>query len=117
MDGDIAKKIFANFLKENNLMWIAIAYYFGKPKKAYFDHRTNIQILNESAILADRSNVDDHIKKHLIDMVGKTRDPSIMFIRFKHDYILDIYRLWKNYIEKNWNKIYDKFYKNKRSLM
>lgn len=110
MNGDIAKRIFAKFLKENKLMGIALVYYFGKSKYPTICP-SNIKILNKSARKADKEIDIKFISQHLIDMVGKTRDPNIMLKKFEHDYLYDIYMEWKEYVNKNWNIIYEKYYK------
>ena len=69
------------------------------------------------AVEAERETNIKLFARRLKDMVGRTREPSVMLVHFKHDYLYDIYVLWKDYVDKNWDKIYDEFYKNKRSLM
>ena len=113
MSGDIAKRIFAKFLKENKLMGMALVYYFGKSKYPTICP-SNIKILNKSARKADKEIDINLISQYLIDMVGRTRDPSIMLKKFEHDYLYDIYIEWKEYIKKHKIQIYQKYYqKNK----
>ena len=112
MSGDIAKRIFAKFLKENKLMGMALVYYFGKPKYQV-TCPSNIKVLNESARKADNGKDINFISQYLIDMAGRTRDPNIILKKFKHDYLYDIYIEWKKYVKKNKKQIYQKYYQNK----
>ena len=115
MSGDIAKRIFAKFLKERKLMGIALVYFFGKPSYNNLKmYSSNIKVLNESARKADNGKDINFISQYLIDMAGRTRDPNIILKKFKHDYLYDIYIEWKKYVEKNKKQIYQKYYqKNK----
>ena len=88
MSGDIAKRIFAKFLKERKLMGIALVYFFGKPSYNNLKiYSSNIKVLNTWAKEADEEIKLDYIAKRLIDMVGFTREPYTMLKKQKTTYM------------------------------
>ena len=109
MEGDIAKKIFIKFLKENKLMGNVLIYFFGKPMSNHI--LSNTKILNQEARSADRTVNQRYKKSCLIHMLGETRDISVGIVIPKQDLLYDAYLKWKQYVNDNWNNIYNQYYK------
>ena len=109
MEGDIAKKIFIKFLKENKLMGNVLIYFFGKPMWNHI--LSNTKILNQEARSADRTVNPIYKKSCLIHMLGETRDISVGIIKPKQDLLYDAYLKWEQYVNDNWNDIYNQYYK------
>jgi hypothetical protein len=109
MEGDIAKKIFIKFLKEKKLMGNVLIYFFGKPMWNHI--LSNTKILNQEAKSADKTVNPRYKKSDLIHMLGLTHDISVGIIKPKQDLLYDAYLKWEQYINDNWNDIYNKYYK------
>lgn len=118
MNGDTAKKIFVNFLKEKKIMGKALPYFFGKPSYNTLQmcggkYLSNTKILNEEAKKTDEKDDEDFIARHLIDMLGRTRTPAVMFMQPKRDYLFEIYLEWEFYIQTHKHLIYKNYFQTK----
>lgn len=86
-----------------------LIYSFGKPMSNHI--LSNTKILNQEARIADRT-VDPRYKKNgLIHMLGHTHNISVGIVIPKQFLLCDVYLKWKQYVNDNWNNIYNQYYK------
>lgn len=99
----ISKKIFIQYLKKQKKIGTMFHYLyckqdFGTP----FSHRTNLQVMNENLLFADKEKNMERKKILLVSVIGHMCTPICVN---EKDYLYGIYCGWKKYINDNWVEI------------
>lgn len=107
MNGDIAKRILAKFLKEQKIYANTSIFFYGERC------RRNNDALNKFAKLADASTTSHELERNLDMMLGHTASYCEIVKKTK-DHLYEAYKLWSSYIKLHMVEI-NEIYKNEQS--